>query len=48
MIEFYSNCGLCKRKLTISGICTLGMSKKDVEEMNILLREDHIPADLKE
>jgi len=48
MIEFYSNCGLCRRKLTVGGICTLGMTKKDVEEMNILLREDHIPADLKE
>ena len=48
LIEFYSNCGLCKRKLTVGGICTLGMSSKEVEEMNVLLREDHIPADLKE
>jgi hypothetical protein len=38
--DFYSNCGLCKRRLTIGGICTLGMTKKEVEEMNILLRED--------
>ena len=48
LIEFYSNCGLCKRKLTVGGICTLGMSHQEVEEMNVLLREDHIPADLKE
>ena len=48
LIDFYSNCGLCRRKLTVAGICTLGMSGKEVEEMNILLREDHIPADLKE
>lgn len=48
LIEFYTNCGLCKRKLTVGGICTLGMSHKEVEEMNVLLREDHIPADLKE
>ena len=48
LIEFYSNCGLCKRKLTVGGICTLGMSSKEVEEMNVLLREDNIPADLKE
>ena len=48
LIDFYSNCGLCKRKLSVGGICTLGMSTKEVEEMNILLREDHIPADLKE
>ena len=48
LIDFYSNCGLCRRKLTVGGICTLGMSGKEVEEMNILLREDHIPADLKE
>ena len=47
-IDFYSNCGLCKRKLSVGGICTLGMSTKEVEEMNILLREDHIPSDLKE
>merc|ERR1719433_605345 len=48
LIDFYSNCGLCRRKLTIQGICPLGMTTKEVEEMNILLREDHIPADLKE
>eukprot|EP00092_Neocalanus_flemingeri_P008454 GFUD01009110.1.p1 GENE.GFUD01009110.1~~GFUD01009110.1.p1 ORF type:complete len:2320 (+),score=595.04 GFUD01009110.1:230-7189(+) len=48
LIDFYSNCGLCKRKLSVGGICTLGMTTKEVEEMNILLREDHIPADLKE
>ena len=48
LIDFYSNCGLCRRKLTIQGICPLGMATKEVEEMNILLREDHIPADLKE
>lgn len=48
LVEFYSNCGLCKRKLTVGGICTLGMTKQEVEDMNLLLREDHIPADLKE
>ena len=34
MIEFYSNCGLCKRKLTVGGICTLGMSKKVIHGFN--------------
>ena len=48
LIEFYSNCGLCKRRLTVGGICALGMTKQEVEEINLLLREDHIPADLKE
>jgi len=48
LIAFYSNCGLCRRKLTPAGSLNLNLSPKEVEEMNVLLREDHIPADLKE
>uniref|UniRef100_A0A0K2UD64 Uncharacterized protein n=1 Tax=Lepeophtheirus salmonis TaxID=72036 RepID=A0A0K2UD64_LEPSM len=47
-VDFYSSCGLCKKKLTVGGICTLGISKQEVHELNVLLREDRIPAELVE
>ena len=48
LVEYYMSCGLCKRKLSVPGICSLGLTRQQVQELNGLLREDHIPAGLVE
>ena len=48
IIEYYSNCGLCKKKLLVNGICCLRMNRAEVQELNELLRADSIPAGLAE
>ena len=49
LIEYFMSCGLCKQKLSIPGICSLGgMTCQQVQELNGLLREDDIPAGLVE
>ena len=49
LVEYFMSCGLCKRKLSVPGICSLGgMTRQQVQELNGLLREDHIPAGLVE
>ena len=48
IIEYYSNCGLCKKKLSVNAICCLRMNKAEVQDLNELLRADNIPAGLAE
>ena len=48
IIDHYVHCGLCKRKLTIGGMCSLGMAKAEVQALNELLQKDGIPAALVE
>lgn len=48
LVENYSQCGLCKRKLSVGGICTLGLSRPEIEELNMLVRQDNVPAELSE
>ena len=48
LVDSYSQCGLCKRKLTVGGICVLGMTKEEVMNMNTALRSDNIPSELHE
>ena len=48
IIEHYVHCGLCKCKLTIGGMCSVGMSKVEVQNLNELLQKDGIPAALVE
>lgn len=48
VIDYYIHCGLCKRKLTIGGMCGLGMSKTEVQSLNELLQKDGVPAALVE
>ena len=48
IIDYYSNCGLCKTKLSLKGICCLKMNKTEVQELNELLRADSIPSGLAE
>ena len=47
-IDYYVHCGLCKRKLAIGGMCSLGMTKLEVHGLNELLHKDGIPAALVE
>ncbi len=47
-VEYYSSCGLCKRKLSVGGICSLGLTKQEVTDLNNMLRDDSIPAGLAE
>jgi len=48
IIDYYRNCGLCKKKLQINEISCLKMNKVEVQEFNELLRADSIPAGLAE
>ena len=48
LVDSYSQCGLCKRKLTVGGICVLGVTKEDVATMNSMMRADSIPSELHE
>lgn len=48
LVETFTKCGLCKRKLTVGGICGLGMSKDEVRELNEELQNDNIPSELYE
>lgn len=49
LVESYSQCGLCRRKLTIGGISVLGVASKDeAMKLNNALRADNIPSDLHE
>ena len=48
IIDYYSNCGLCKTKLSLKAICCLKMNKAEVQELNDLLRADSIPSGLVE
>eukprot|EP00095_Tigriopus_kingsejongensis_P003267 snap_masked-scaffold69_size418775-processed-gene-3.20 protein:Tk03267 transcript:snap_masked-scaffold69_size418775-processed-gene-3.20-mRNA-1 annotation:"hypothetical protein Phum_PHUM604780" len=48
LVESFTKCGLCKRQLTIGGICGLAMEKEEIRELNEMLQNDNIPADLYE
>ena len=48
LMDYYMHCGLCKQKLNIGGICSLGMSKLEVQTLNGLMQRDGIPASLVE
>ncbi|TRY78422.1 hypothetical protein TCAL_16669 [Tigriopus californicus] len=48
LVESFTKCGLCKQKLTIGGICGLAMQKDEIRELNEMLQNDNIPADLYE
>lgn len=48
LVDSYSQCGLCKRKLTVGGICALNMTKDEIMTMNAALRADNIPSELLE
>ncbi len=48
LVESFTACGLCKRRLTIGGISTLGLSggKHELHRLNELLSRDGIPSQL--
>ncbi len=49
LIESYSICSLCRRKLSVVSVSALAVTKPDeLAALNKAIREDHIPSELNE
>ena len=46
IVESFTSCGLCRRRLTIGSICTLGVTREELAPLVEALNRDSIPSHL--